>query len=52
MNFTHQTFLVLVLGGLLAGCVTPTDMGYVVPAEPVYNTAPAYYEGTTTGWGI
>ncbi len=42
MNFTHQTLLVLVLGGLLTGCVTPTDMGYVVPAEPVYSTAPAY----------
>ena len=50
MNFTHQTLLVLVLGGLLTGCVTPTDMGYVVPAEPVYNTAPAYYVTPVSGY--
>ena len=50
MNFTRQTFLLLGLGGLLAGCVTPTDMGYVTPVEPVYNTAPAYYATPVSGY--
>ena len=50
MNFTHQTFLLLGLGGLLAGCETPTDMGYITPVEPVYNTAPAYYATPVSGY--
>ena len=50
MNFTRQTIFVLGLCGLLVGCVTPTDMGYVTPVEPVYNTAPAYYATPVSGY--
>ena len=50
MNFTRQTILLLGLGGLLAGCETPTDMGYITPVEPVYNTAPAYYATPVSGY--
>ena len=47
---TRQTFFLLGLGGLLAGCVTPTDMGYVTPVEPVYNSSPAYYATPVSGY--
>ena len=55
MNFMCRTIFVLGLCSLLAGCVTPTDMGYVVPAEPVYttpvyNTSPAYYATPVSGY--
>jgi hypothetical protein len=49
MNAMRYVFL-LGLVGLLTGCVTPTDMGYVVPAEPVYNTSPAYYATPVSGY--
>ena len=54
MNAT-RCFLLLGPVGLLTGCVTPTDMGYVVPAEPVYttpvyNTSPAYYATPVSGY--
>ena len=49
MNALRYVFL-LGLVGLLTGCVTPTDMGYVVPAEPVYNTSPAYYATPVSGY--
>jgi len=59
MNIVRHTFL-LGLVGLLAGCVTPTDMGYVLPPEPaytapvstapVYNASPAYYPTPVSGY--
>ena len=59
MNIVHDAFL-LGLVGLLAGCVTPTDMGYVLPPEPaytapvstapVYNASPAYYPTPVSGY--
>ena len=63
MNIPH-CFLLVGLLGLLTGCVTPADVGYLFPPEPgyettptyttpayttpVYNTSPAYY--TTPGY--
>ena len=49
MNAVRYVSL-LGLVGLLTGCVTPTDMGYVVPAEPVHNTSPAYYATPVSGY--
>ena len=54
MNAARYLFL-FGLVGLLTGCVTPTDMGYVVPAEPVYttpvyNSSPAYYVTPVSGY--
>ena len=54
MNATRYLFL-FGLVGLLTGCVTPTDMGYVVPTEPVYatpvyNSSPAYYATPVSGY--
>ena len=63
MNIPH-CFLLVGLLGLLTGCVTPDDIGYLFPpgpgyettpvyttpayTTPVYNTSPAYY--TTPGY--
>ncbi len=60
MNAARYVSL-LGLVGLLTGCVTPTDMGYAVPAEPVYttpvynatpvyNSSPAYYATPVSGY--
>ena len=59
MKIVRDAFL-LGLVGLLAGCVTPADMGYVLPPEPVYtapvsaapvyNTSPAYYATPVSGY--
>ncbi len=49
MNAMRYVFL-LGLVGLLTGCATPTDMSYVVPAEPVYHTSPAYYATPVSGY--
>ena len=59
MKIVRYAFL-LGLVGLLAGCVTPADMGYVLPPEPVYtapvsatpvyNTSPAYYATPVSGY--
>ena len=54
MNAARYLFL-LGLVGLLTGCVAPTDMGYVAPAEPVYatpvyNSSPAYYATPVSGY--
>ena len=54
MKIAHDALL-LGLVGLLAGCVTPADMGYVLPPEPaytapVYNTSPAYYATPVSGY--
>ena len=58
MNFVRCSFL-LGLVGLLTGCVTPAEMGYVLQPEPnyttpvytapVYNTSPAYYATPVSG---
>ena len=55
MNAARYLFFLFGLVGLLTGCVTPTDMGYVVPAEPVYatpvyNSSPAYYATPVSGY--
>ena len=55
MNFARYSFLVGLVG-LLAGCVTPAEMGYVLPPEPVYtapvynNASPAYYTTPASGY--
>lgn len=50
----ERCFLLLGLAGLLAGCVTPVDTGYVTPYDvystPVYNPSPAYYAVPAAGY--
>lgn len=62
MNAVRYTFL-LGLVGLLTGCLTPEEMGYLATPEPVYttpvatpvatpvyNTSPAYYATPVSGY--
>ena len=58
MNAVKCVFL-LGLVGLLSGCLTPEEMGYLVSPEPVYttpvatpvyNTSPAYYATPVSGY--
>ena len=54
MNAAHYVFLVGLVGSL-TGCVTPSDLGYIAPTEPVYtapvyNTSPAYYATPVSGY--
>ena len=58
MNAVKCVFL-LGLVGLLTGCLTPEEMGYLASPEPVYatpvatpvyNTSPAYYATPVSGY--
>lgn len=58
MNAVKYVFL-LGLVGLLTGCLTPEEMGYLASPEPVYttpvatpvyNTSPAYYATPVSGY--
>ena len=63
MKVVRYTFL-LGLVGLLTGCLTPEEMGYLAPTEPayatpvtpvysttpVYNTSPSYYATPVSGY--
>ena len=62
MNAVRYTFL-LGLVGLLTGCLTPEEMGYLATPEPVYttpvappvatpvyNTSPSYYATPVSGY--